>query len=171
MVVKKKSSRKVVRVVRKKKALKVKKGTKKLIKRKGAKVSKPIPYEIIRVAKIPNEVLNKIKSGDKEWREQESDALKHWYYGDNARYRRWFDWSSDSFKIISELNSFSDTMTQHVRDNIPKEYHIHLSTLIDAHASMRGQLNEVLNRLNDIRRSIFYYHGEDIGIKLDDLVK
>jgi hypothetical protein len=159
MVVKKKSSRKVVR---KKKALKVKKGKKKLIKRKGAKVSKrKIPYEIIKVAKLPDEVLNKIKEGSK--------SVSEGYYSTHGRFRRWFDWSNEICKTIEEMRAL-DYETMHLtKSRIPQEFHCYIETLTDIHRVIRNQLLQVKAKANDIRRSIHHYHGDDLNITAEEM--
>ncbi len=165
MVVKKKSSRKVVK---KKKVLKLKKGKKRAVKRKGAKVSKPIPYEIIKVAKLPDEVLKKIKDGDKEWRSDGSSISKLRYHSTMGRFRRWFDWLNNSFKILTEVKAIDYNMVAQIKERIPKEYHYHIEALTDSHNRIRGQLYEVEHNVHNVMRSIYYYHGKDLNIELED---
>ena len=162
MAVKKKSSKKVVRVVRKKKALKVKKGKKKLIKRKGAKASKPkIPYEIIKVAKLPDEVLKKIKEANK--------SADVGYYSTNGRFRRWFDWLNDSSKVLAEIEALDYNMVADIKERIPKEYHYHIKVLADSYNRIRGELYEVEHNVRNVMLSIFYYHGKDLDIEENEL--
>ncbi len=151
VAVKKKSSKKVVRVVRKKK----------VIKRKGAKVSKPIPYEIIKVAKLPDEVLKKIKEANKS-----ADAG---YYTTRGRFRRWFDWCNDSFKILTEIKALDYNMVGQINERIPKEYHYHIDVLTDSYNRIRGQLWEVEHDVHNVMRSIYYYHGKDLNIEEEEL--
>ncbi len=159
MVVKNKSSKKVVRVVRKKK----------LIKGKGAKVSKPIPYEIIKVAKLPDEVLKKIKDGDKEWRDDSSHVSKGWYYSTEGKFRRWFDWCNNSFKILVEVQALDYNMVYDIKERIPKEYHCHIEALVDSYARIRWQMDEVEKNVHNVMRSLYYYHCKELGIKEEEI--
>ncbi len=149
MVVKKKSSKKVVK---KKKVLKV----------KGGKVSKPkIPYEIIKVAKLPDDVLKKIKEANK--------SVDAGYYTVRGRFRRWFDWLNDSFKILTAIRALDYNVVDDVKGRIPKEYHYHIKVLTDAYNRIRGQLYEVENNVHDVLKSIYYYHGKDLNIKEEEI--
>ncbi len=160
VAVKKKSSKKVVRVVRKKK----------VIKRKDVKASKrKIPYEIIRVVKLPDEVLKKIKDGDKEWREHNPHVSFSWYYSTMGRFRRWFDWLNNSFKILTEAQALDYNLVAQIKERIPKEYHCHIEALTDSYNRIWGQMCEVENNVHNVMRSIYYYHGDKLNIKEEEL--
>ncbi len=75
MVVRKKSSKKVVK---KKKVLKLKKRGKKVVK----------PYTLIKVSNVPDYELNKIVDGSK--------IYGHRYGEYEARFRRYFDWANNA---------------------------------------------------------------------------
>ena len=169
-VAKKKSSKKVVRVIRKKKVLRLKKGRKRLIKRKDTKTSKPkMKYEIIKVAKLPDKVLKKIKDGDKEWRRQGSHVSQGWYYSTEGKFRRWFDWLNNSFKILDEIHALDYDMVNDIKNRIPREYHYHIEVLTDSYNRIRGQLYEVENNVNTVMRSIYFYHGKNLNITKEEM--
>lgn len=74
--------------------------------------------------------------------EQKDDDYSIGYYGKEARYLRWYDWSENARKILGKVISLKE---------------------ISSNESIKKQLDQAKKNCRDISTSICHYHGDDIG--------
>ncbi len=151
------------KVAKRKKVLKLKKGGKRVVERKGVKASKP-KYTLIRVSAIPDYVLNKIKDGSKV----KVDTNHYCYYNPQGRFRRWFDWANSIFKIVSEVKTLDRELISLIEDRIPVQYQCYIEALANSQNVIKRQLVDVEELANHIRRSIFFMHGTELNIEYNE---